>query len=215
MPLHHAVLALLAVKPRHGYELKGSFEQAVGEQWGGLNIGHVYQIIDRLARDGLIESERQPQPVKPDRVVHRLTPAGRAELDRWLNEPSSHTRGYRDDFFLKVMAAVQAGDAATLADVLRRQRTHLLRELHSLADARALAAASPVVALLVTAAELHARADLGVVDAAERELGPDVLVALRSQSPPGEMAGPSPGESAVPSVEDPARAAAQRNGRST
>lgn len=206
MPLHHAVLALLAAKPAHGYELKGSFEQAVGEQWGGLNIGHVYQIIDRLARDGLIESERRPQPVKPDRVVHHLTPAGRAELDRWLNEPSARTRGYRDDFFLKVMAAVQAGDAATLAGVLRRQRTHLLRELHSLADARALAAASPVVALLVTAAELHARADLGVVDAAERDLGPDALAALHAQSPPGQMA--------VPPMDAPTRTAGQRNVRS-
>jgi DNA-binding PadR family transcriptional regulator len=27
----------------------------------------------------------QPQPLKPDRVVHHLTPAGRAELERWLN----------------------------------------------------------------------------------------------------------------------------------
>lgn len=58
MPLHHAVLALLADKPAHGYELKTSFEQAVGDQWGGLNIGHLYQILDRLGRDGLIESER-------------------------------------------------------------------------------------------------------------------------------------------------------------
>ena len=106
MPLHHAVLALLADKPAHGYELRSSFEQAVGDQWGGLNIGHLYQIIDRLSRDALIESERQPQPVKPDRVVHHLTPAGRAELDRWLSEPSSRLRGYRDDFFLKLMAAV-------------------------------------------------------------------------------------------------------------
>ena len=62
MPLHHAVLALPADKPAHGYELKGSFEQAVGDQWGGLNIGHLYQILDRLSRDQLIESERQPQP---------------------------------------------------------------------------------------------------------------------------------------------------------
>lgn len=73
MPLHHAVLALLSAKPAHGYELKTSFDQAVGDQWGGLNIGHIYQILDRLARDGLIDSQRQPQQVKPDRVVHRLT----------------------------------------------------------------------------------------------------------------------------------------------
>jgi len=188
--LHHAVLALLAAKPTHGYELKGSFEQAVGDQWGGLNIGHLYRILDRLARDGLIISDRQPQSVKPDRLVHRITPAGREELDRWLNEPSVRTRGYRDDFFLKVMAAAQTADPALLAAVLRRQRAHLLTELRSLADAKAAASRSPVVALLVTAAELHVRADLGVVDAAERDLTPAALDALRvlaspAATPPG------------------------------
>jgi DNA-binding PadR family transcriptional regulator len=184
MPLHHAVLALLDDKPAHGYELKSSFEQAVGDQWGGLNIGHLYQIIDRLSRDGLIESERQPQPVKPDRVVHRLTPAGRAELDHWLSEPSPRVRGYRDDFFLKLMAAVQAGDPATLAGVLRRQRAHLLRELRGLADARA-HASSAVVSLLITAAELHVRADLGVVDAAEQGLEPELGAARRQPAVAG------------------------------
>ena len=179
MPLHHAVLALLATEPAHGYALKGSFEQAVGEQWGGLNIGHLYQVLDRLTRDGLIESQRQPQPVKPDRLVHRITPAGREELDRWLDEPSVRARGHRDDFFLKVMAAAQLGDPALLAAVLRRQRSHLLTELRSLAAARDAAAGSAVTALLVTAAELHVRADLEVVDAAEHDLTPDVLATLR------------------------------------
>jgi DNA-binding PadR family transcriptional regulator len=186
MPLHHAVLALLADKPAHGYELKGSFEQAVGDQWGGLNIGHLYQILDRLARDGLIESQREPQQVKPDRLVHRITPAGRDELNRWLAEPSVRTRGYRDDFFLKVMAAAQAGDAAALAAVLRQQRLYLLTELRGLAEARDAAAGSPVVALLVKAAELHARADLGLVDAAEHDLTPEVLDTLRVRSPAAE-----------------------------
>jgi DNA-binding PadR family transcriptional regulator len=178
MPLHHAVLALLSDKPTHGYELKGSFEQAVGDQWGGLNIGHLYQILDRLSRDGLIDSERQPQPIKPDRVVHHLTVAGRAELDRWLSEPSPRLRGYRDDFFLKLMAAVQAGDPQTLDGVLRRQREHLLRELHALTEARS-QRPSPVVALLITAAELHIRADLGVVDAAEKTVEPELAAAGR------------------------------------
>jgi len=189
MPLHHAVLALLAAKPAHGYELKTSFEQLVGDQWGGLNIGHLYQILDRLARDGLIESERQPQVVKPDRMVHRLTAAGRAELARWLDEPSLPARGYRDDFFLKVMAAVQTGDPAALAGVLSRQRTHLLLELRSLAEARARTDTSEVVSLLITAAELHLRADVGVVDAAEQTLGPDVVKAMRPVSAGTERIG--------------------------
>ena len=183
MPLQHAVLALLAAKPAHGYELRTSFEQAVGEQWGGLNIGHLYQILDRLARDGLIATERQPQRVKPDRLVHRLTPAGRAELDRWLSEPSIRPRGYRDDFFLKVMAAAQLSDGQALADVLSRQRLHLLRELRGLAEAGTMARASPVVSLLITAAELHIRADLEVIDAAETTLRPGDPAAQHTARP--------------------------------
>jgi hypothetical protein len=71
-----------------------------------------------------------------------------------------------------------------LAAALRRQRVHLLTELRSLAEAGAAAAGSPVVALLVKAAELHVRADLGVVDAAEHDLTPDVLAALRLPAAP-------------------------------
>jgi DNA-binding PadR family transcriptional regulator len=216
MPLHHAVLALLVDKPAHGYELKSSFEQAVGDQWGGLNIGHLYQILDRLSRDGLIESERQPQPVKPDRVVHHLTPAGRAELDRWLSEPSARLRGYRDDFFLKLMAAVQAGDQETLDGVLRRQRAHLLRELHSLAKARQ-QAPSAVIELLITAAELHIRADLGVVDAAEKNLEPE-LAGTKRDSPtarrtgPAAAAGPAAADAAsARTTESPSRARTAAN----
>jgi DNA-binding PadR family transcriptional regulator len=205
MPLHHAVLALLADKPAHGYELKGSFEQAVGDQWGGLNIGHLYQILDRLSRDGLIESERQPQPVKPDRVVHHLTPAGRAELDRWLAEPSTRLRGYRDDFFLKLMAAVQAGNPATVAGVLSRQRAHLLRELRGLAEARK-QPPSAVVALLITAAELHIRADLGVVDAAEKSLERELAATSSPATAAAGQAGAAPGQAgaAVRQAREPA-----------
>jgi hypothetical protein len=70
MPLHHAVLALLAVKPAHGYELKGSFEQAVGDQWDGLNIGHL-QVVGN-----------QPGTAQPARIRNRqwLPTAGRVPM---------------------------------------------------------------------------------------------------------------------------------------
>jgi DNA-binding PadR family transcriptional regulator len=191
MSLHHAVLALLDEKPAHGYELRTSFEQAVGDQWGGLNIGHLYQILDRLSRDGLIESEHQPQPIKPDRLVHHITPEGRAELQHWLSEPSSRLHGYRDDFFLKLMAAARSGDPAILDGVVRRQRAQLMKELHSLAEAKS-HSPSPIVSLLVTAAELHIRADLGVVDEAEKSLSAEsgTRAATRPaalEKPPAEL----------------------------
>ncbi len=83
------------------------------------------------------------------------------------------------------MAAAQAGDAAALARVISQQRGHLLAELRSLGEARTVVASSPVVSLLLTAAEPHARADTGVADAAEALLDPEVLAALKRKQAPG------------------------------
>ncbi|MGE7317787.1 PadR family transcriptional regulator, partial [Staphylococcus capitis] len=169
MAIQHAVLALLARGPSYGYELKGAFEGAVGPQWGPLNIGHLYQILDRLSRDDLVVAERQAQPVKPDRVVYEITPAGRAELDRWLAEPSPRSGGFRDDFFLKVTAAARSGEAGTVRTVLANQRAHLMRELRNL-DGLRRRADDRVVRLLLSAASRHVEADLAFVDDAESAL---------------------------------------------
>jgi DNA-binding PadR family transcriptional regulator len=169
MPIHHAVLSLLSHGPSYGYELKGAFETAVGPQWGPLNIGHLYQILDRLSRDGLVSSQRHAQAVKPDRVVYDITEAGWAELHRWLGEASPRSGGFRDDFFLKVTAAARSGDAETVGAVLGRQRTHLMRELRNL-DGLRRKATDPVVALLLSAATRHVEADIAFVDDADRAL---------------------------------------------
>jgi hypothetical protein len=83
------------------------------------------------------------------------------------------------------MAAARA-DPGVLPGVLAWQRAHLLRQLHALAEARA---AAPVEALLITAAELHTRAELGVVDAAEKTLASGSAApaapAAAGQSAPG------------------------------
>jgi hypothetical protein len=82
-----------------------------------------------------------------------------------------------------VMAAAQLGDPDLLASVLSCQRAHLLRELRSLAEADSLTENSHVVSLLITAAELHIRADLQVVDAAETTLRPGVITAQPAWEP--------------------------------
>lgn len=168
MPLQHAVLALLAEGPSHGYELRGSFEQAVGPQWGGLNIGHLYQVLERLTRDGLVRSQRHPQATKPDRLVLELTESGRAELHRWLAEPAERARGHRDDLFLKLLAASHLPDSDAVPGVLRRQRAYLLRQLRGVTQQRPKSEGDPLGALVAAAAELHLRADLALLDLVER-----------------------------------------------
>jgi DNA-binding PadR family transcriptional regulator len=184
MAIQHSVLALLAAGPSYGYELKGAFEAAVGPQWGPLNIGHLYQILDRLSRDGLVVSERYAQAVKPDRVVYEITEDGRAELTRWLSEPSPRSGGYRDDFFLKLTAAARAGSPEIVRTVLTNQRVYLLRELRNL-DSLRRTADDPVVGLLLSAASRHVEADLAFLDDAEATLladGGATIDALRLPS---------------------------------
>jgi len=166
VPIHHAVLALLADGSSHGYELKTNFEESIGPQWGDLNIGHLYQVLDRLVRDGLVTKQDVPQIARPDKTVYELTDAGRDELDRWLETPFARQGGYRDDFFLKLFASSRLGRKA-VAKVVGAQREAYLGELASLAELRSRHEGDPLVRLLIEAAILHTEANLRVVELAE------------------------------------------------
>jgi DNA-binding PadR family transcriptional regulator len=168
MPIQHAVLALLTGGPSHGYELKATFERAIGPQWGELNIGHLHQVLDRLERDGLVVGRLVPQDDRPNKTVYRLTRAGRSELDRWLAAPFTRESGYRDDFFLKLFAASRLG-ADQLRSIIDVQRRAYLRELAALGELRARHIDDPLIALLVDAAIFHAEANLKVIDTAQRD----------------------------------------------
>lgn len=167
MPIHHAVLALLSDRESYGYELRGAFTEAIGPQWGDLNIGHLYQILDRLVRDGLATRREIPQTDRPDKYLYRLTNAGRAELDGWLETPFIRQGGYRDDFFLKLLAASRLG-GERLDEVLRVQRDAYLGELATLAALHEQHRDEPLVALLIDAAIRHTRANLEIVEDAEK-----------------------------------------------
>jgi DNA-binding PadR family transcriptional regulator len=169
MPIQHAVLALLATGRSHGYDLRAQFQESVGPQWGDLNIGHLYQVLDRLVRDGLVTKREVEQSTRPHKLVYRLTKAGRAELQRWLATPFVRQGGYRDDFFLKLFAAARLG-VEELEQVTRVQREAYLGELAALAQLRAEHRGQPLVELLIEAAILHTEANLRVVDLAARDL---------------------------------------------
>jgi DNA-binding PadR family transcriptional regulator len=165
MPIQHAVLALLAEGESHGYELRDQFEQAIGPQWGDLSIGHLYQVLDRLTREGLVTRRGVRQAARPDRIVYRLTDDGRAELDTWLETPFVRQSGYRDDFFLKLAAAARLG-RRPLQRVIAIQRKAYTGELRALAELRAQHETDPVVRLLIEAAIDHTEANLRTVDRA-------------------------------------------------
>lgn len=173
MSIKHALLALLAGDPAHGYELKKRYDEAVGLLWP-LQQAQVYNNLRLLQQEGLVELDaRVAQANLPDQKRFRLTQAGQSELAAWIGEPVRTNRKLKDDFYLKltVLAAV-VQDPEPLAELLWRQREvnlHYLRELeHALAEAEA--ASDEVAASLLEGAILHAEADLTWLDRCEERL---------------------------------------------
>ena len=99
--LKYLVMALLAERPRYGYELKRAFEDLLGGTWI-LNIGQIYVTLGKLEEDGLIEAEVVPQQLLPDRKVWALTEIGSKELARWTTDDAGQAIKIRDELYFKV-----------------------------------------------------------------------------------------------------------------
>lgn len=100
MSVRHAVLALLSEGPKFGLQLRQEFEARTGEVWP-LNVGQVYTTLQRLERDGLVESEdAEAQGLQN---VFKLTAAGGRELAGWLRTPPDTVPPPRDELVIKVL----------------------------------------------------------------------------------------------------------------
>src|SRR5689334_15699552 len=94
MSVKHALLALLSEGPKYGLQLREEFESGTGEVWP-LNVGQVYTTLQRLERDGLVESDDTTE-VGPQKGF-RITAAGAAELAGWLRTPPDLSSPPRDE----------------------------------------------------------------------------------------------------------------------
>ena len=75
--LKYLLMALLAERPRHGYELKRAFEELAGGTWV-LNVGQIYVTLSRLEDDGLIAAEvvhQEPRDVADGLLALQGDPA--------------------------------------------------------------------------------------------------------------------------------------------
>lgn len=134
-PARHALLGLLLDGPRHGYDLARSFSpDSVLGRVVHLSPSHLYALLARLERDGLIAGERQESESRPPRRVYRLSEAGRAAALRWAAEPVTRPRDTLLDFPLKLYVALRL-DASHAQVLIARQRDLFQGYLHQLESA--------------------------------------------------------------------------------
>ena len=86
-PLALAVLACLAERSMHPYEMATTMRARHKDQSIKLNYGSLYTVVQALQRHGLIEAQETERAGKrPERTVFGITEAGSAELLDWLSE---------------------------------------------------------------------------------------------------------------------------------
>jgi DNA-binding PadR family transcriptional regulator len=174
MSIKYAILAILAERDRHGYELKSSFDEKVGEFWS-LNFGQIYSTLDRLEKEELVTHDREMQEKRPDRKIFSITSLGKKELAQWLATPVSKIRALRDEFFIKLVF-MDKDDPGPLLALIEKQKALHLQQMSKLTQ-RKLALKKTekdpgalTTELLLDAGLFHAEADIRWLTLCESKL---------------------------------------------
>jgi DNA-binding PadR family transcriptional regulator len=125
LSVRHALLGLLSEGPKYGHQLRQEFEARTGDVWP-LNVGQVYTTLQRLERDGLVESlEDEDTDSEGPQKRYRITDAGAGELDEWLRTPPDLTSPPRDELVIKVLVAVTL-PGVEVRDVIQVHRRYVV-----------------------------------------------------------------------------------------
>jgi DNA-binding PadR family transcriptional regulator len=166
MSVRHALLALLAEGPKYGLQLREEFEARTGEVWP-LNVGQVYTTLQRLERDGLVESDdaaqddqqydqrkaQQKTEQKTQQKTFRITADGAAELAGWLRTPPDMAAPPRDELVMKVLVAMRV-PGINVHDVIQVHRRYLVELMQQWTRIKEAEAESDLSLALIVDAEL-------------------------------------------------------------
>ena len=181
MSVRQSLLAILDQGPCYGYQLRAEFDRRTGSTWP-LNVGQIYNTLDRLERDGLVSKGHVDEH---GHVYWQITDAGSAEVRGWLDAPVQRSPGTRDELAIKLaLAATLPG--VDVAEIIRSQRRASLAQLDDLKRAR-YSGRNPhgpeelAWALVVDAMIFDAEAEVRWLDHSEQRLArhPDHTLALQ------------------------------------
>ena len=172
MSVRHAILGLLAQRPRHGYDLRSAFSAVVGgeENWD-VKPAQIYTTLDRLEEAGLVERQSEiGEGDEPGRRIYAITQEGRNTLQEWFAS-GVVPEHQRDEFFVKLMTALVSGEQ-NVGRLVQTQRVTLFQELHAATAMRDSYNPHTEMAqiLLLDKAIMHLEADLRWLDFAEVRL---------------------------------------------
>ncbi len=126
----YAVLGLLNLEPRTGYDIKRFVESAMSHFWNE-SYRWIYTTLEQLEADGLATARSEDRGDR-ERVVYRVTKKGQRALQDWLAKPASPLR-IRDELLLKILLG-QMGTAKGTVDHVKLHQERMLERHQQLSD---------------------------------------------------------------------------------
>lgn len=168
MSVRQSLLAILDQGPCYGYQLRAEFDRRTGATWP-LNVGQIYNTLDRLERDGLVAKGDTDEQ---GHVFWEITDAGRDEVRAWLAAPVERNSGSRDELAVKIAVAATL-PGVDIAAVVHAQRRATLAHLQELGRTRFGGADGPeelAWSLVLDALVFQAEAEVRWLDHIEQRL---------------------------------------------
>lgn len=95
-----AILSIVAEGPIYGYDIQTVITQRGLRAWTNIGVSSMYYVLQKLERQGLIESRGAPQTEGPSRRQYQITPAGFGVLQTAVADLLSTPREVANGFEL-------------------------------------------------------------------------------------------------------------------
>lgn len=115
----YAVLGMLSLGPKCGYEIKKELERSSMFFWNE-SYGQIYPMLKKLVSTSLATLEIVERDDQPDMKVYTITEEGRQALTAWLVLPAE-PHPVRNEMLLKLFFGAMASNDDSLAHVARFQ----------------------------------------------------------------------------------------------
>jgi DNA-binding PadR family transcriptional regulator len=116
-----AVLAVLAERPMHRYEMASVIRSRGKDRQLAVKWGSLYTVVDNLARHGFIAVVGTDRDgARPERTIYRITEAGVGELQDWAAQLLAEPGGAADPL-VAGLSVLPALSPETAIDLLGRR----------------------------------------------------------------------------------------------
>jgi DNA-binding PadR family transcriptional regulator len=148
-PLALVLLALLFEAPMHPYRMQQLIKERGKDTVVNVSARNsVYQTIERLQRDGLLEAaETARDEGRPERTTYRITDAGRATVLAWLQDMLATPKPEYPEF-PAALASIAMLTPDQVLTALRARTNSLTATLAGLRETAAAVAYLPPVVLV-------------------------------------------------------------------